>query len=159
VAPSRDPGYLFIKAPTSFGWRDLLLQGSEYSRSIDPTTGEVNLAALPDRLKLQPWNWVGIFLVSVYLYVMFLMVVGFGYSFFWSASTIIYLLLRRQVDDTELDEVYLEEDEGEEPSSVLSTSAAAAAPAAGGPGLTMVEPPALRPTAPVPPASTTAPAG
>jgi hypothetical protein len=158
LATSRDPSYLFIKAPTSFGWRDLLLQGSEYSRYVDRATDEVNLAALPDRLKLQPWNWVRIFLISVYLYVVFLMVIGFGYSFFWSASTIIYLLLRRKVDDTELDEVYLEEDEVEEPSSVLATSASAPASAGGSPGLTMVEPPTLRPPSVPPGAPATAPA-
>ena len=41
----------------------------------------------------------------------FLLVVGFGYSYFWSASTIVYILMRRYVDDTEMDEVYLEDDE------------------------------------------------
>jgi len=40
--------------------------------------------------------------------------VGFLYSYFWTASTQIYLLLRRDVDATEMDEVYLDEDEGEE---------------------------------------------
>ncbi len=38
---------------------------------------------------------------------------GYLYSFFFTASTAIYLLLRRDVDDTDLDEVYLE-DEGQE---------------------------------------------
>jgi hypothetical protein len=40
-----------------------------------------------------------------------LLAVGFFYSYFWTASTCIYLLLRRDADATEMDEVYLEEDE------------------------------------------------
>ena len=91
-----------------------------------------------------------------------LLVVGFGYSYFWTASTIIYLLMRRKVDDTEMDEIHLEE-EPEQP----WTPPAPAAPPAGEPAkgnatpAQMVEPPAMRhpvdlppaasPTVPVPP--------
>jgi hypothetical protein len=32
---------------------------------------------------------------------------GFIFSYFWSATTVIYFLLRRQVDATELDEIYM----------------------------------------------------
>ena len=39
--------------------------------------------------------------------------VGFLYSYFWTASTCIYSLLRYDADATELDEVYLEEEEEE----------------------------------------------
>jgi hypothetical protein len=42
-----------------------------------------------------------------------LLAVGFGFSFFWNAFAAIYLLLRRDVDATEMDEVYLDADEGE----------------------------------------------
>jgi hypothetical protein len=42
-----------------------------------------------------------------------LVALGFLYSYFWTASTAIYYLLRRDVDATELDEVYLEDDKGE----------------------------------------------
>ncbi|NQU25218.1 MAG: hypothetical protein HQ567_28370 [Candidatus Nealsonbacteria bacterium] len=42
-----------------------------------------------------------------------LLAVGFIYSYFWTASTAIYLLLRRDVDDTELDDVFLDEDTSE----------------------------------------------
>lgn len=37
---------------------------------------------------------------------------AFVFSYFWSASTVIYFLLRRLVDGTELDEVYLPEEQG-----------------------------------------------
>ncbi len=44
-----------------------------------------------------------------------LVALGFLQSYFWTASTAIYYLLRRDVDATEMDEVYLEDDQGEEP--------------------------------------------
>lgn len=39
-----------------------------------------------------------------------LLALGFGFSYFWTASTAIYLLLRLHTDGRELDEVYLEDD-------------------------------------------------
>jgi hypothetical protein len=52
------------------------------------------------------WFWV--FCVK-------LVALGFLNSYFWTASTAIYYLLRRDVDATEMDEVYLEDDQGEGP--------------------------------------------
>jgi hypothetical protein len=128
----RDPSYMFIWAPTSFGWRELLLQGSSIAEAADPTAA------------FHWWNYIGPSLVALWLGIVFLMLIGFGYSYFWSASTIIYLLMRRKVDDTELDEVYLEEEESEE------TYTAAPPPAGSTPstpsttgGLQMVEAPSL----------------
>ena len=43
-----------------------------------------------------------------------LLAVGFLYSYFWTATTSIYFLLRRDTDATEMDEVFLDEDETEE---------------------------------------------
>jgi len=42
-----------------------------------------------------------------------MLAVGFLYSYFWTASTCIYFLLRRDADGTEMDEVFLEEEEDE----------------------------------------------
>src|SRR5574340_97058 len=39
-----------------------------------------------------------------------LLAVGFIYSYFWTATGAIYLLLRHDADDTEMDEVFLDED-------------------------------------------------
>jgi hypothetical protein len=39
--------------------------------------------------------------------------VGYLFSYFWTASVAIYFLLRRTVDATEMDEVFLDADEGE----------------------------------------------
>jgi hypothetical protein len=131
---NREPEYLFQYAPKSFGWRELLLQGSS---SID-IHGEYTQ---PDQWHV--WNRIGAGMVAIWLGLLFLMVVGFGYSYFWTASTIIYLLMRRKVDDTEMDEVYVEEDESEEGYSMPITAPASSAPssALGTTSLTMVEAP------------------
>lgn len=51
-------------------------------------------------------------------------VLGFAFAFFWSASTAIYLLLRHDVDGTELDETHLEDDGGPHGLPTLATDAA-----------------------------------
>jgi hypothetical protein len=66
---------------------------------------------------------VGAVFTGAWLYVVFMLLVGFVYSYFWSASTVIYFLLRRDVDNTELQEVYVEgaEDEFDMPTGVPAT--------------------------------------
>ena len=51
----------------------------------------------------------GVELIGFWTGLVKLVALGFVYSYFWTASTTIYLLLRYHVDGTELDEVYLEE--------------------------------------------------
>jgi hypothetical protein len=88
---------------------------------------------------------------------LFLLMLGFGYSYFWSASTIIYLLMRRHVDAAEMDEVYLEEDEQEGPYGGHFVPPAPQAPstAVKPPSpMSMVEPPTLRTPPPAPTPST-----
>ena len=58
---------------------------------------------------------LGAGLVCFWLTLLFLLMLGFSYSFFWSAATMIYFLMRKRVDEAELDEVFLEEDEPEPP--------------------------------------------
>lgn len=155
----REPSYFFAYAPTSFGWRDLLLKQSPAVEVVDrplpngdtvkgygfTKTYEENLS----------WNnRVGAGLVTFWLWLVFLLIVGFGYSYFWTVATIIYLLLRRRVDDTELDEVHLEEEE--EPFTPEAPPPQAPREQA---TVTMVESPTLRggaaapPSAPPPPAA------
>ena len=145
---SRDTSYMFIWAPTSFGWRDLLLQGTPVvsgnnvvtQPAIDLYTGSAEFRSV---------NYIGPFLVSCWLYLVFLMIVGFGYSFFWSMSTMTYLLMRRKVDDTDMDEVYLEEDDSDDtytPSTPPAPSTSASS--GGGAQVQMVDAPTLRTSAP-----------
>ena len=52
--------------------------------------------------------------------------VGYLFSYFWTASTAIYYLLRRDIDATEMDEVYIEE-EATAPLPPIRTDASGAA--------------------------------
>jgi len=161
-AVGRDPSFLFVYSPTSFDWQTLLLQGATTVDGdkivrdgvIDPTA----YGKYVDTLWV--YNKIGALLVAFWLGLAFLMLIGFGYSFFFSMSTIIYLLMRRHVDSAELDEVYLEEDDAESvpggfPAPPPAPPAPAPKPTS---GLTMVESPSLRAPAPPPPAPVAPPA-
>ncbi len=158
---NRNPSYLFAYAPQSFGWRELLLQGTSVDGQPLVENGAISAKAYNKLVGIDPsyqgkdakdrmawYNQVGAVLVSIiWVGVVFMLVLGFGYSYFWSASSIIYLLMRRKVDDAELDEVYLEEDDEAAYTGPLATKPAAPPPPtpAGRPSLPIVEAP--RPTA------------
>jgi hypothetical protein len=59
-------------------------------------------------------NWgqaVGAGLLSFWIYLVIGILGAFAVSFYFSANTIIYFLMRRELDTTELDDVYLEQSE------------------------------------------------
>jgi hypothetical protein len=148
---NREPYYLYAYAPQSYQWRELLLRGGHAAGKQGGeelvSNGTINEAAYRQYVdSMTFYNKVGAFLVAIWLYLLFLMILGFAYSYFWSASNIIYLLMRRKVDDAELDEVYLEDDDQDDfykESPKAAGTAAAPASTTGGP-VTMVEPPSLR---------------
>lgn len=87
---------IFVYAPTSYGWRDLLIGG----HSLEALTKDMG------------WHQViAAGIMAFWMHAVFLFLIGFAYSYFWSSQTIIYFLLRKRVDDTDLDEVFLEEGE------------------------------------------------
>ncbi len=154
----RTPAYFFAHAPTSFGWRDLFLHDSIWAQPVEAPPVGVGMAKVHFELKKDyvdaiSWNnSIGGWLVTFWLGVVFLLVVGFGYSYFWTASTIIYFLMRKKVDDTECDEIYLDEDESPPPPPPpMKEPAPAAKP--GTMSLNVVEPPPTAPPASPPPAS------
>jgi len=55
----------------------------------------------------------GAVLIHVWAGCVKLLAVGFLYGYFWTAATVIYYLLRRDVDATEMDEVFLDAEESE----------------------------------------------
>ncbi|MCI0377492.1 MAG: hypothetical protein L0215_07795, partial [Gemmataceae bacterium] len=157
-ARDREPTYLFVYAPTSFGWRDLLIHGSQFKveKTVETPSGRPRKTyELTDeyRQNLSWHNKVGAFLVAIWIYLFFLLIVGFGYSYFWTASTAIYLLMRQVVDDTDFDEVHMEEGEMED----TFTQHMAPTPAAVNTGLQMVDPPAVRVPPPPPPPTPSSP--
>jgi hypothetical protein len=81
---------------------------------------------------------VGAGLLSFWVYITIGMLGAFAISFYFSANTIIYYLMRNEVDATELDDVYVEQSEDEFPeggapgvSSATSPAPVGAAPVAG----------------------------
>ncbi len=181
---NRKPDYLFVRAPESFGWRQLLLEGSPVAvepRDVPSVAGtprrvyvdRQEAAADFYRKETRTWNSIGAFLVTAWLVMMMLAVIGFSYSYFWTAATIIYLLMRRKVDETELSEVYVDDDfDAPSPSAPATPTSPAAfspppapAPATTAGAMTslpMAPPPAASAPAfvppPVPPPLPTAPA-
>ena len=63
--------------------------------------------------KLAGMSYTGAWLIHFWTGLAKLLAVGVSFSYFWNAYAAIYLLLRRNVDATEMDEVYLDADEGE----------------------------------------------
>jgi hypothetical protein len=65
------------------------------------------------------WNIIGAGLVAIWLGGFFLLVVGFGYSYFWCSATFIFLLLRKDLDNNEINELHIDDEEDEQFTSVL----------------------------------------
>ncbi len=87
---SQQLAQLFLYAPEASGWRPTAL--------VAEPTGATKFAAI---------------CMAGWLYFFFMLLVGFVHSYFWSASTVIYYLLRRDVDNTEIQEVFLEGEDGD----------------------------------------------
>jgi hypothetical protein len=163
------PEYLFVHSPESFGWKEILLHGSELevkaeekqldSGRLAHTLVETNSAVSDQYRETLGWyNTIGAIVASFWLILLFMLMLGFSYSFFWSAMTMIYLLLRKSVDEVETDEVYVEDPKPATPLTPAAKPAEATKPVT----LPMVPPSAVPPAAPatVPPApaATTPPA-
>lgn len=95
-----DTTSLYAFAPEAPGWRE----------AFGPASApEGTVTALPTGSR-----YFTALLVGFWTHLIFFGLIGVSFSFFWSEATIIYFLLRRDVDETEIEEVYLEE-EDEEP--------------------------------------------
>ncbi len=73
-----------------------------------------SVESLPYDVNYSGLKWsedVGAGILSFWIYLVIGMLGAFAISFYFSANTIIYFLMRREVDATELDEVYVEESE------------------------------------------------
>lgn len=102
-----------------------------------------------DEMALGGAQVAGAYMMAFWIYLTIGLLGAFAISFYFSANTIIYFLMRREVDATEMDDVYVEQAEEEfaEPTP---------APAAATASTTLATAPA--PSTPAPEASTPAPA-
>jgi hypothetical protein len=145
----RSPEYLFVYAPESLGWRKLLTDGSP--AAINELGEPINPDEYNRYMENYAWyNHAGAALTSFWVHLVFLMVIGFGYSYFWTASTQMYLLMRRRVDETEMDEVYVEEEAPDAPAVTTPVSQTPPTPTPTGPLSVPVEAPTLRQPEPLP---------
>lgn len=76
----------------------------------DPLTAP-QLSYPLDTLTLGSGQYMGAFFVAFWVYLTIAVLGAFVISFYISANTIIYVLMRHEVDATELDDVYLEQTE------------------------------------------------
>jgi len=70
---------------------------------------------------MEYWDAAGAFLIGIWLLLVVGLIAAFLVSFYFSGSTIIYYLLRRQVDATDIEDVYLEEELETEPTEITPT--------------------------------------
>ncbi len=64
-----------------------------------------------DTLTLGPGQVTGAYIIAIWVYLLVAMLGAFAISFYFSSNSIIYFLMRREVDATEMDDVYLEQSE------------------------------------------------
>jgi len=90
----------------------------------NPTPEDLMPAVMP--IGLQGWEAGGALLMQLWVFLLVLTAAGLLVSFYFSGATIMYLLLRRKVDATDIEDVFVEE-EGEEEPAVLPAAATGAA--------------------------------
>jgi hypothetical protein len=152
------PDYLFMHAPESLGWKQLLLHGTDLELKVEKDGHAYKLVdknpaeAERYRKTLAWYNHAGAYFTTFWLSVLFMFMLGFSYSFFWSAMAVVYLLMRRHVDEVDLDEIYLE-DEGDDlpPAPLVTVPAPTPTPAPGQTSLPMVPPATVPFSPPAPP--------
>ncbi len=101
------------------GWLSREVDGEKISKLnlLWPLPGPTALYAWPDWGQLAWYEYISAFFIAAYV----LMVIGLMWSFlvslYFSGSTIIYYLLRRDVDGTDLEDIYVDQEDDEEPGS------------------------------------------
>ncbi len=73
-------------------------------------TGAGGLTALDDSEELGRFGYTGVRLIQFWTGCLTTLALAYIFSYFWVATTVIYFLLRREIDATELDEVYFPEE-------------------------------------------------
>jgi hypothetical protein len=113
-------------ASTHFFVRGAIWTGGQALPGVsDPDKMDV-LWTAPTFRVLHAWNWdamsgaeaIGAVLIMVWVYVIVGLVASFALSYLVGSTTTIYCLLRRKVDATDYDEVFVEEEEEPTPASI-----------------------------------------
>lgn len=158
IYSDRKPDFLFVYAPESLGWKELLLKGSDAEiKRVGTEYVPVNpeaAKAYHDDLRIH--NRIGAGLATFWMILIFLMMIGFTYSYFWSAAALIYLLMRKRVDEVDMEEVFIEDETAPAVGPPPAPPAPVSPPPAPTAGPT-VSLPTVPPTPPTPPAPVSPP--
>ncbi len=96
-----------------FGWWGRGPEGESVSK-IDvlwPLTDVNSLYARPEWSQLAWYEWFSAALIGFYVLVAIGLMWSFLASFYYTGSTVIYFLLRRDVDETDMDDVYSDDED------------------------------------------------
>jgi hypothetical protein len=148
--------FIMLKATRAFTdmgtavWTHRPGTGSPANTKLDamwasPTFDSFRHAPAP--FGMMHWEAAGSWLIGLWVLLVVALLAAFVISFYLCASTIIYYLLRREVDATDLEEVYVDEEEPEEAalSPAPAGGAATSAPAAPASSPPPAEPPPVEP--------------
>jgi hypothetical protein len=113
--------YLFYAVIAAiFGWLGWLVVRDFASGIIWMTywaaswgAGDAQINAVMPGGDISGMGYAGAWLIRLCTGCVKFLAVGYLFAYFWTASVAIYYLLRRSVDATEMDEVFLDADEGE----------------------------------------------
>ena len=89
-------------------WRDVAGQPDTLHAIWPPPPTYSNLSYDIPFINLSGMQSIAAVLLSLWVYLMVALVAAYAVSLYYSISTIIYFLMRREVDATELDDVYLD---------------------------------------------------
>ncbi|MCE5326026.1 MAG: hypothetical protein LLG01_06390 [Planctomycetaceae bacterium] len=121
--------HLFVKAGVFYGGENIP-GGSDRIDAMWPAPTFATLYSPAVTEAMSGMERIGAFLLSVWIFIVIAMVAAFILSYAASASTVIYYLLRRKVDATDLDDVYVESAEDAEEEMPAVEPVAPAEPAA-----------------------------
>ncbi len=113
-----------------FGWWNRGDEGTVI-RKLDllwPIGGPHALFAWPDWSRLAWYEYVSALPIALYVLLLIGLVWAFLISFYFSASTVVYFLMRRDVDGTDLDEVHVEPEAGLPPEATVQAAVPATTP-------------------------------
>ena len=136
--------YLFYAVVASvFGWLGWLVVRDFAAGIIWMTywaaSCGTNIDVLMPGADVSGMKAAGVWLIHFWTGCVKLLAVGFLFSYFWTASVSIYFLLRRTVDATEMDEVFLDADDSERTYAlpkIVTEDSGAPVVAEGGPAVT-----------------------
>ena len=78
-----------------------------------PLGGANALYRWPDTTDIAWHEYISVFFIAIYVLLVIAMMWSFLASFYFSGCTAVYFLLRRDVDKTDLDDIYIDEDDND----------------------------------------------